>query len=323
MPDLLDPADSGRGDRPLTVVRSPWSVVSRDKQTSTLTTDHPPLTTSPLLLCERVSKWYGPVIGVNQVTLELRPGITGLVGSNGAGKSTLMGLITGHLRPDLGRITRDRAAQVLETVGMEGRAERRVRGYSKGMRQRVKMAQALVHDPELLVLDEPLSGIDPVGRAEFIALFHRLAERGKALLVSSHELDELEKLTDHIAILARGRVAVIGSVAQIRDRLDDHPLTIRIDLNECEDRGSPSLSGEPLATLANRRRELAAALLRLPEVAGVDLTDTGVLARARNPQRFFRDFTKLVLEEWYEISHMETLDDSTEAVLSYLLGGAS
>src|SRR5262249_57267407 len=106
---------------------------------------------------------------------------------------------------------RDRAAGALELVGMASRAERRLRGYSKGMRQRVKLAQALVHDPELLVLDEPLSGIDPVGRAEFIALFHRLAGRGKALLVSSHELDELEKLTDHIAILARGRIAVIRS----------------------------------------------------------------------------------------------------------------
>jgi ABC-2 type transport system ATP-binding protein len=320
-------------------------------------------TAEPLLLCERVSKWYGPVIGVNQVTLELRSGITGLVGANGAGKSTLMGLITGHLRPDLGRITvrghdawsaaakrhvgfcpevdafyeemsgwqfvetmarlcgyprgeaRDRTASALETVGMAGRSGRRLRGYSKGMRQRVKLAQALVHDPELLVLDEPLSGIDPVGRAEFIALFHRLAARGKALLVSSHELDELEKLTDHIAILARGRIAVVGSVAQIRDRLDDHPLTIRVDVNqESGVRGQESGEGA-------RRRELAAALLKLPEVVGVELSDTGVLVRARNPQRFFRHFGRLVLEEWYEVSHLETLDDSTEAVLSYLLGG--
>ncbi len=325
----------------------------------------------PLLLCERVSKWYGPVIGVNQVTLELRPGITGLVGANGAGKSTLMGLITGHLRPDLGRITirghealsaaakryvgffpevdafyeemsghqfvetmtrlcgyprgeaRDRTAAALKLVGMAGRAGRRLRGYSKGMRQRIKLAQALVHDPELLVLDEPLSGIDPVGRAEFIALFHQLAARGKALLVSSHELDELEKLTDHIAILARGRIAVIGSVAQIRDRLDNHPLTIRVDVSENEAQESPSFSREPPASAGARRRELAAALLKLPEVVGVDLSDTGVLVRARNPQRFFRDFTKLVLEEWYEVSHLETLDDSTEAVLGYLLGGKS
>jgi ABC-2 type transport system ATP-binding protein len=314
-----------------------------------------------------VSKWYGPVLGVNQVTLELRSGITGLVGANGAGKSTLMRLITGQLRPDLGRVTvrghdawgsaakrhvgycpeldsfyeemsgrqfvetmarlcgyprreaRRRAAEALELVGMAGRSDRRVRGFSKGMRQRIKLAQALLHDPELLVLDEPLSGIDPVGRWEFIALFRGLAERGKCLLVSSHELEELEKLTDHVAIMARGRVAAVGSVAQIRDRLDDHPLLIRIDLKKARADGA-----EP------GQRELAAALLKLPDVAAVELLesrpDAGdpvsrMLVRARRPQQFFRDFARLVLEEWYEVCHLETLDDSAEAVLGYLLGG--
>lgn len=299
---------------------------------------------------ERVSKWYGPVIGVNQVTLELRPGITGLVGSNGAGKSTLMRLATGHLRPDLGsvrvhghdawgsaakrhigycpdvdafyeemsgrqfveamarlcgypkRAARERAADVLLQVGMANRADRRLRGYSKGMRQRVKLAQALIHDPEFLVLDEPLSGIDPIGRQESVALFRALAEQGKCLLVSSHELEELEKLTDHVAIMARGRIAAVGTVAQIRDLLDDHPLSVRVD------------SGQP--------RELAGALLRMPDVVGVELGEgTSLVVRARNPRRFFPDFTRLVLEEGIEVQHLETLDDSTHAVLGYLLGG--
>ncbi len=326
----------------------------------------------PVLVCHRVSKWYGPVIGVNQVTLELRPGITGLVGSNGAGKSTLMRLITGHLRPDLGHVevmgqsswtaaakrhvgycpdvdvfyeemsgrqfvetmarlsgfsrrdSRQRTGAVLELVGMAGRAERCIRGYSKGMRQRIKLAQALLHDPALLVLDEPMSGIDPVGRLEFVRLFAELARRGKCLLISSHELEELEKLTDHVAIMARGRIAVVGSVAQIRDRLDDHPLTIRIDIDCGKDAAPPPAYGE-------RTRAMAAALLRLPDVVGVELLEeeghngkaeekARVLVRARNPQRFFRDLAKLVLEEWYEVCHLETLDDSTQAVLGYLLG---
>jgi ABC-2 type transport system ATP-binding protein len=368
MPDLLDSPDSGRGDS--TLVGRP--LPNRDRQGAVL----PPLadgrgSAPPLLLCQRVSKWYGPVIGVNQVTLELRSGITGLVGANGAGKSTMMRLITGQLRPDLGRVevrghdarstaarrhvgycpevdafyeemsgrqfveamarlcgySRGEARQLteaaLERVGMAGRAERCVRGYSKGMRQRIKLAQALLHDPELLVLDEPLSGIDPVGRGEFVRLFRDLAALGKCLLISSHELEELEKLTDHIAIMAHGRIAAVGTVAQIRDRLDNHPLLIRIDVKK----GSPRDNG---AADGTEQRRLASALLKLRDVVGVELLESRpedavdpVLVRARNPQRFFQELTRLVLEEWYEISRLETLDDSTQAVLGYLLRGRS
>jgi ABC-2 type transport system ATP-binding protein len=185
---------------------------------------------------------------------------------------------------------------------MGDRAERRIRGYSKGMRQRIKLAQALVHDPEVLILDEPLSGIDPVGRQEFLALFHQLAARHKCLLVSSHELGELEKLTDHVAVMARGRIAAVGTLAQIRDLLDQHPLSIRV------------ASDQP--------RQLAGALLNLPDVVGVELGDREtLLVQARNPQRFFRDFAGLVLEENFAIRHLETLDDSAQAILGYLLGG--
>jgi ABC-2 type transport system ATP-binding protein len=296
-----------------------------------------------------VSKWYGPVIGINQVTLELRPGITGLVGSNGAGKSTLLRLAAGQLRPDLGTVAvcghdawaaaakrhigfcpetdtfyeemsgrrfvetmarlcgyprREavrRTAATLELVGMAGRAERRLRGYSKGMRQRVKLAQALIHDPELLILDEPLSGIDPIGRRESLELFRRLAGHGKCLLVSSHELEELEKLTDHVAIMAHGRIAAVGTLTQIRDLLDNHPLSIRVECDQV--------------------RRLAGALLNLADVVGVELADGGLVVQARNPRRFFKDFAGLVLEENYEVRRLETLDDSTHAILGYLLGG--
>ena len=368
MPDLLDSTDSSRGDRPLTTASPPSEPrsLASDLTHRSLMAAAP----TPLLLCQRVSKWYGPVIGVNQVTLELRSGITGLVGSNGAGKSTLMRLITGQLRPDLGNIevlghdawstearrhigycpeldafyeemsgrqfveamarlcgysrreALQRTESALERVGMAGRAERCVRGYSKGMRQRIKLAQALLHDPELLVLDEPLSGIDPVGRSEFVRLFRELATLGKCLLISSHELEELEKLTDHIAIMAHGRIAAVGTVAQIRDRLDNHPLLIRIDVK----RGSPRDNGVE----GVEQRRLATGLLKLRDVVGVELLEgrpedavDPVLVRARNPQRFFQELTRLILEEWYEIARLETLDDSTQAVLSYLLCGRS
>jgi ABC-2 type transport system ATP-binding protein len=367
MPDVLDPADSGRGNHSIT--NAEVGLRNAELKTSAAVPHSAfPIPHSafgpPLLVCERVSKWYGPVIGVNQVTLELRPGITGLVGSNGAGKTTLMRLITGQLRPDIGRIeicghdawsaaakrhvgycpesdvfyeemsgrqfvhtmarlcgyTKDEAWQrteeALEQVGMANRAERKVAGYSKGMRQRIKLAQALLHDPALLVLDEPMSGIDPVGRQEFIQLAQNLAERGKCLLISSHELEELEKLTDHVTIMARGRIAAVGTLGQIRDRLDHHPLSIRIEIAH--------QSEEP----GDLGRDFAAALLRQPDVVGVELAEDvrpeehtcRVLVRARNPQRFYKDLGRLVVEEGYDVTHLETLDDSTEAVLSYLLG---
>src|SRR5262249_34691887 len=126
------------------------------------------------------------------------------------------------------REARQRTEETLQHVGMADQAHRRLRGYSKGMRQRIKVAQALIHDPDVLILDEPLSGIDPIGRLEFLALFQDLAERGKCLLVSSHELDELEKLTEHVAVMTQGRIAAVGTLAQIRELLDHHPLSILV-----------------------------------------------------------------------------------------------
>jgi ABC-2 type transport system ATP-binding protein len=347
MPDLLEPADARGGNRqvtatkPATRLEAPQALAPVERAA--------PAGPAPTLLFDRVSKWYGPVIGINQVTLELRPGITGLVGSNGAGKSTLLRLASGQIRPDLGAVqvcgrdawtaaakchvgycpeldtfyeemsgrrfvetmarmcgytareARRRTEATLELVGMSDRADRRLCGYSKGMRQRIKLAQALIHDPELLLLDEPLSGIDPIGRRESLVLFRELARRGKCLLVSSHELEELEKLTDQVAIMARGRIAAVGTLSRIREVLDDHPLSIRVR--------------------SDADRKLASALLDLPDVVGVELQDgSGLLVRARNPRRFFQQFTDLVLDERIEVQHLETLDDSTHAVLGYLLG---
>jgi len=306
---------------------------------------------APLLLFEQASKWYGSVLALNQVTLELTHGITGLVGANGAGKSTLIRLATGQTAPTIGRVTirgtdaaqwqarllvgycpdhdafyedmtgrafvlamarlcgydraesRRRTEGVLERVGMADRADRKLRGYSKGMRQRVKLAQALLHDPELLVLDEPLSGIDPVGRQELLELFRSLAAQGKCLLISSHELEELEKLTDHVAIMARGRIAAVGTLPQIRDLMDDFPLSVLVEVD--------------------RPRDLAQRLLSLPDVIGCDVGENSTLVvRARHPQRFYAAFGKVVVEESIEVRRLEPLDDSAHAILGHILGGS-
>ena len=189
---------------------------------------------------------------------------------------------------------------------MGDRADRKLRGYSKGMRQRIKLAQALLHDPELLILDEPLSGIDPIGRQELLELFQSLAAQGKCLLISSHELEALEKLTNHVAIMARGRVAAVGTLPQIRDLLDDHPLSVRIE--------------------SDRARDVARLLLAIPEVLGVDVDEKdkapGLVVKARNPKRFFETLGRIVIEEQLEIRRVEPLDESAHAILGYLLGGS-
>src|SRR5437660_9985366 len=164
-----------------------------------------------------------------------------------------MARLCGYTRSE----SHQRTERVLNLVGMADRSTRRLRGYSKGMRQRIKLAQALLHDPPLLILDEPLSGIDPGGRQEIVELFLKLARRGKCLLISSHELDELEKLTDHVAIMARGRIAAVGGLTQIRDLLDAQPLSVRIDCPQS--------------------RKLAQLLLDMEEVVSVERQDGGRL----------------------------------------------
>ena len=347
MPDTTTEPAATNGVEPAAVVSPTTGYSSLDAQRSAITRE-------PLLLFEQVSKWYGTVLALNQVTLELTGGITGLVGANGAGKSTLLRMANGQLKPTLGRVTvrgidawdwharrfvgycpdvdafyedlsgrrfvwvmarlcgytraeaSRRTESVLERVGMRDRADRKLGGYSKGMRQRIKLAQALLHDPELLILDEPLAGIDPIGRQELLELFQSLAAQGKCLLISSHELEALEKLTNHVAIMARGRVAAVGTLPQIRDLLDDHPLSVRIDLDSA--------------------REVARLLLAVPEMLAVDVDAKGEIAglvvKVHNPKRFFQALARLVIEEQLEVRRVEPLDESAHAILGYLLGGS-
>lgn len=302
---------------------------------------------SALIEFTDVSKWYGPVIAVNDVTLRLESGITGLVGPNGAGKSTVIKLLTGQLKPSLGRVrvggvsawsaaakshvgycpevdafyeemsgrrfvytlarlhgfsrreAGDRTEEVLDQVGMADRADRSLAAYSKGMRQRIKLAQALVHDPDLLVLDEPLNGVDPVGRMELVKLFRRLGECGKAVLISSHVLDEMDNLTDRVLFIFRGRILASGSLDEIRNMLDDHPLQVRVAVDNV--------------------RELAARLLELPCVKGAELHgDDTLVLQIHRPGEFFPLFAEVVVEGEFEVERLQVTDASAEAVFEYL-----
>jgi len=313
--------------------------------------DRPGSNGAPLAEFRHVTKWYGPVIGVNDISVTLGPGITGLLGPNGAGKTTLIKLLTGQLRPSLGKVlvgghvaisaiakrrlgycpdvdtfyeemsgrrfvetmaklhgmdsrtARERSNAALEQVGMADRADRRLKGYSKGMRQRIKLAQALIHDPDLLIVDEPLNGVDPVGRRELMDLFRRFRDQGKAVLVSSHILDEMETLADRVVFMGRGRIVAIGTLPEIRGMLDEYPLHVRIR--------------------APRVREVAQQLVQWPLVRGVTLrTDEELSIEVLRPDDFFRQFAGYVADSGMDVDALETTDVSAEAIFEYVMSSS-
>jgi ABC-2 type transport system ATP-binding protein len=192
-----------------------------------------------------------------------------------------------------------RAGTSLRQVDLAGAAHRRLRGFSKGMRQRVKIAQALAHDPRLLLLDEPLNGLDPMGRVALLGLFDRLARQGRHLIVSSHVLYEVERLTEEVVLIANGRVLAEGNVHRLREALDAHPHSIEFR------------TPEP--------RPLAVALARWDHVVAVELREPDRLTvRTRAPDRFYHDFPALVLSERLSVDEMGSPDDNLEAVFRFL-----
>ena len=304
----------------------------------------------PVIVFHEVSKWYGNVIGINKLTLEIRAGVTGLLGPNGAGKSTLLQLATGQLRPSQGTVrvlgrqvwnnpalnrfiglcpeqdafyewmtgwdfvhtcarlsglsrseAREAAARTIEAVGMTKNQGRAIRGYSKGMRQRIKLAQALVHNPEVLFLDEPLTGTDPVARRDLMNIILRLGGEGKSVLVSSHVLHEVQSLTPNIVLLNHGRLVAEGHVRQIRDLIDKHPHHIVL---VCDD-----------------YRKLAGRVLAWDDVEGVKVlaSESGVMIETRSPDAFYSRLPALSLEDGLAIKAVYSDDDNLEAVFKYLV----
>lgn len=196
---------------------------------------------------------------------------------------------------------RDATARVLDEVGMTPHADRAIGGYSKGMRQRTKIAQALVHDPQVLFLDEPLTGTDPIARRDLIAIIRQFGASGKSVVLSSHVLYEVESVTPRVILINHGRLVAEGHVREIRDLIDAHPHRIRLK--------------------SENDRALAAKLVGYDDVVGIELarSDGGILVETRSPDAFYARLTKIALEEGTAIDRVESDDDNLDAVFRYLV----
>ncbi len=293
------------------------------------------------------SKWYGDVVAVNDISLQVFPGITGLLGPNGAGKTTLLHMITGlaacsegsvrvlgepvRNNPELyrrvGVMTEKEAVygfltgrefvestarmrglspiapavdRALEISGMAEAQSRRLGGYSRGMRQRIRLAAALVHDPEVLILDEPLSGTDPRQRLQFHEAMTRFAEQGRTVLVSSHILEEVEVLAESIVLMVGGRLAATGDIRAIREKLDERAYHVRI--------------------VTDAPRPLAAALVQLSEVDSVSMGPDGdLVVLSRNVGVLQESIPRLARELAARLYRVEPLDESLDSIFGYVV----
>jgi ABC-2 type transport system ATP-binding protein len=305
------------------------------------------------IVFDNVSKFYGEVLGINQVTLSIEPGITSLVGPNGAGKTTLMNLMTGLLHPSKGSVqvlgispsnpevfyrnigycsqfeafprglsgyqmvhsmlrlhglempqAEERAWSVIERVGMTSAARRRVAGYSKGMRQRIRLALALAHDPKVLVLDEPLNGLDPMARAEAIDLFRQFAESGMHVVISSHIMHEVDIISDRVIMMSGGYVVAEGDIQGVRHEMDEHPIQILI---RCD---RPAL--------------IATTVFQEPSVveARIHSDGLGLLVATRDPDKFYDLLNRIVLQHRIAIESVSPADENIHAVYQYLVGAS-
>lgn len=302
----------------------------------------------PIIQAKELSKWFGEVVALNNVDIEVGTGITGLLGPNGAGKSTFIKLMLGLYRPSrgnvrvfgelprnnlrvlrrigycpeidafydnmtgfefvtalnrhwgMGRKQALRAAEeACDLVRMTDRMHDPIDEYSKGMRQRIKIAQALAPRPDLLVLDEPMTGLDPRGREEMFALIQWLGQAGYSVVVSSHVLHEVERLTDNIVLLYRGSVLAHGRVREIRDLIDDHPHTITIE------------SDQP--------RAVARHFAENPHISGIEVNGGQLILRTGDPNASYQALNNLVLDEGLPIRAIRCADDNLQAVFDYLV----
>ena len=304
---------------------------------------------APVIRVDNVSRWYGSVVAVSEVSFDVGPGITGLLGPNGAGKTTLLRMMTGLAATSTGTVTmfgepvrdnpplykrigvmsehetvygfmkgrefvrtmgRLRGVPDLDTatdraidlVDMADAQHRPMDTYSRGMRQRIRLAGTLVHDPEVLILDEPLNGADPRQRVHFKRLLQQLAADGRTIVLSSHILEEVEELAETVLLIVNGKLAASGGFRAIRAALNQRPYHVRV------------LSDDP--------RRLAAAVVTLPSVDAVNLDPDGaIVILSRNVQDLQLELPRLAQAASIRLRRVEPLDDSLESVFGYLVEG--
>ena len=301
--------------------------------------------TAPIVL-DGVSRWYGPVVAVNDITFALGPGITGLLGPNGAGKTTILHMLSGLLQPSSGRVLiggfqawrnpsiyqfvglvpereavhpfltgrefvemsarlrklpnpEAAAAEAIRTVDLESAADRAVGGYSKGMRQRTKIAAALVHEPPILLLDEPFNGMDPRQRLHMMDLLRTMSAAGRTILFSSHILEEVERIADGVLVIVAGRLAAAGDFREIRRLMTDRPHTFLVRSSD--------------------DRRLAAAFMTEPAVFGTDLRDGNLTVRVHEFAGFTRAVARVARDAAISLYEVVPSDDSLESVFGYLV----
>jgi ABC-2 type transport system ATP-binding protein len=299
-----------------------------------------------VLAFNSVSRWYGNVVAVNDVTMDIGPGVTGLLGPNGAGKSTILHMAAGFLAPSKGTVTvhgrpswrspevyrklglvpeRDSVyafltgqefvrstaklhglaqpdaatRRAIEMTDMADAADRKIATYSKGMRQRIKVAAALVHDPEILLLDEPFNGMDPRQRIHMMELLSKLGADGRTILFSSHILEEVERLSGTIQVMVTGRLAASGDFRAIRRLMTSRPHVFNVRSSD--------------------DRRLAALLVGRPYTTAVELSGKGLQVRTSDFGAFCAQIAVLTRDHEIALRELLPTDESLESVFGYLI----